>query len=394
MNSRRQILISHYATLLKKAASWAGLVALMGTTLVATPAGAAGAQLGARSATPTTLKNGATATYAVKYTASATNSAQAIRAIKLEICDSPLETTACAASGTASTNSNGASLGAATFVSDTGTGCNTNAYAASGGGGASTSGTSRLYTNATGNTPGSSQSCVLTTGAVVNPSGVGQKYYLRISTWNDAAATTTELDFGAVALETVNDIVVTANVQESLTFCTGTTTPGTCATLSGTSVKVGTTTDNILTNGTPSGGISYMHIDTNASSGYSITYNAPTLTSGANVIGNPTGTQTMAACAATPTPNNDCFGINTAVSNTATGLGSSAAPSGGVAPTCTGYTTADQYKFTAGSATTFCTAAAPTATTTYTVSYAAMAGPTTKTGAYSATFTWFATGNF
>ncbi len=388
MNSRRQVLTAHYRELLRKAASWAGLVALVGTTLVATPAAAVGTQMGARSATPSTLKGGATnVTYAITFKVSSTN---LIKGTKIEICDSPLETTTCAASASANTNSNGASLLTASLTSYTGTACNTNAVAASGGTGPGVSGTSRIFSNATGNSPTSANACTLTIVANNNPSGTNQKYYLRISNWSDVAASATEYDFGAVALETVSDIVASGNVQESMTFCTGTS-GANCAGISGSTVAVGTTADNILTNGTPSGAVSLMYIDTNAASGYTITYNAPTLTSGANTIGKPTGTQTMAACAS-GTTNGDCFGINAAV-NTDTGLGASAAPTGGVAPTITGYSTNDAYKFATGTQT-FATIAAPTATTTFKVSYAAQAGPTTKTGAYTATFTWVATGNF
>jgi hypothetical protein len=391
MNSKRQILITHYTMLVKKAATWAGLVALMGTTMVATPVGAFGTQMGPRSATPSTLKAAATGvTYTISYKVSSTH---VIMGTKIEICDSPLETTTCNASVTGGVNSNGASLATASLTTLTGTACNSNAVAASGGTGPGASGTSRIFSNASGNSPTSANACVLTIGTVTNPTGsaVPQKYYLRISNWSDTAATATEYDFGAVALETVSDITVSANVQEAMTFCTGTS-GADCGTIAGTTVAVGTTTDNILTNGTPSGAVSTMYIDTNAASGYTITYNAPTLTSGANTIGNPTGTETMAVCAATPTLNGDCFGINAAV-NTATGLTASAAPTGGVVPTITGYNTGDSYKFATGLQT-FATIAAPTATTTFKVSYAAMAGPTTKTGAYSAIFTWVATGNF
>src|SRR4051812_20987820 len=72
--------------------------------MAATP----GTQMGARSVTPDSSKAGDTASYSVSFKPG--TGISNLGAIKVEICDSPLETTACAASASANTNSNGASL--------------------------------------------------------------------------------------------------------------------------------------------------------------------------------------------------------------------------------------------------------------------------------------------
>lgn len=383
MSSRRQILLAHYARLLKKAAAWSGMLALMSTMFVAVPASAAG-QITTRSTTPSTSVAGATATYTTAFTLA--TSGQTVGAFKLEICDSPLSTTACANTG----NSSGATFTGATFGSVTCAACGGTAFA-----GGTFSGNSATVTHTAAAVTGT-PSVTIVINNVTNPSAANKTYYVRVSSYSDTAATTPAYpgtDFGAMALSTTTAVVVSANVQESLTFCTGTS-GANCAGISGSTVSIGTTADNILTSGTPSGGLSLMYVDTNAASGYAITYTSATgFVSGANTV-QAANNQTMATCAS-GAPNGDCFGINAAV-NTATGLGTSAAPSGGTAPTMSaGYGTNDTYKFVGnGSAQPFSSVAGPTTTTTYKVSYAAQAGPTTKPGSYSATFVWIATGTF
>src|SRR4051812_18316640 len=120
MGSRKQILIDHYSRLLRKGTAWAGLLALLGTMFVSAPASALGAQMGARSATVTTLKAGATASYVINFTPSSTNSGTAIKSIQVEICDSPLESVSCAGTG----SSSGADASSATLSATlSGTGC-------------------------------------------------------------------------------------------------------------------------------------------------------------------------------------------------------------------------------------------------------------------------------
>ena len=388
MKSRREVLKAHYSHLLRNVATKAAVVAIMLTTLVLPTTSQAAAQITARSTTLSSSVGAATSSYSTTFTLA--TSAQTIGAFKLEICDSPLATTACANTG----NSLGATFTGATFGStvcggtNPGT-CNGTAFA-----GGTFSGNSATVTHTAIASTGTPVVTIVING-VTNPTAVNKSFYVRVSSYSDTGATTPAYpgaDFGAMALSTTAALSVKANVQESLTFCTGTS-GASCATITGTTVNIGTTADNILTNGTPSGGVSLMYVDTNATSGYSITYTTATnLVSGANTIQS-AAAQTMATCAG-GAPNGDCFGVNLAV-NTATGLASSAAPTGGTAPTVNaGYATNDSYKFVSGSAQQVASLASPTTTTTIKASYAAQAGPTTKPGAYSTTFTWIATGTF
>ena len=89
-----------------------------------------------------------------------------------------------------------------------------------------------------------------------------------------------------MAVSTTQSLTVAANVQESLEFCVGTVSaPANCAAESGSTVNIGTGADNVLSASAPSGAISTMIADTNASTGYSITYFAGNLSSASDTIG-------------------------------------------------------------------------------------------------------------
>lgn len=111
-------------------------------------------------------------------------------------------------------------------------------------------------------------------------------FYLRITTFTDAAftlPTTSGQDTGVVAASTAANLTVTARIQESLTFCVGTTTvndattaPGACP-LSGTSVDLGVLTSGTnnysfprTDSGTATNGITQL--STNAVNGSSVSY--------------------------------------------------------------------------------------------------------------------------
>jgi hypothetical protein len=164
-------------------------------------------------------------------------------------------------------------------------------------------------------------------------------------------------------------------------------------------VNLGTGSDNVLSSSTPSGGISLMAIDTNATSGYVINY----------ITTSPGGTGGT-ACAGSLSSTNDCitdaggtagtfsagtskFGIN--LKNNATpDIGAEVSGSGS-AVAAAPYATVDNYAFQGGTTPrTVVSHAGPDLARLFTVAYAAQAGNTTKPGAYSATFTWIATGTF
>ena len=364
---------------------WLGLAAIMATMLVPMAASAAG-QITTRS---TTLSNSAGAGTGVTYVSTFTvaTSGQTLAAFKFEICDSPLSTSACVNTG----NSSGATF--------------TPASSASVSGGAGTwalgthSGNSALVTNSGVTTQTGTPTFTVTINGVTNPTAVNVSYYLRISTYTNTGATTPAYpgtDFGATALATTQTLTVAANVQESLSFCTGTTVAtsvSACTSESGSTVNVGTGADNVLSSSVASGGYSTMLASTNAATGYNITYYAPaTLTSGANTITAAASTgQTMAACSSNP---NGCFGINVyngANTLPAVGLAQQGSGSGTVTSP---YATLNSFAFNGAAATQVASATGPTVSNVYTVSYAAEAGTTSKPGAYSTTFNYICTGNF
>lgn len=376
---RQRILRAHYARLLKKAAAWTGLVAMMATTVVATPVSAA--QLTSRSATLGSSAAGATTNYTFTWTSP---TATTIQAIKFQMCDSPLEQTTC-------TQPSSGSLGSATFQTTSPTTAGLSAFAISG----TQNSTQVIISN--GSSAAAAGSYTVRLNNVTNPNVANTSFYLRITTYSNTAAST-QIDYGAMAVSTANQVQVSANVQESLTFCVGTSGTG-CGGggLTGTQVDLGTGTDNVLSASVPSGGISLMAVDTNASTGYAITYltSSPGGTGGSTCPGSLSSTNDCIANLAGTgfTAGTSGFGINLVANATpAKGAAKTGDAAGTVNPS---YNTADQFQLvTSGTAQPVASATGPTLATLYTVTYAAQAGSTTKPGAYSATFTWVATGNF
>lgn len=138
-----------------------------------------------------------------------------------------------------------------------------------------------------------------------------------------------------------------------------------------------------LTTSTTGSGTSQIGISTNASSGYSITVNGTTLTSGANNI-DALATQTASA------QGSEQFGINLR-DNATPNVGADASGSGTATPTAN-YNTADQYRFVTGDL--VASKASPDAHRLFTVSYIANVAGDTAAGSYTSTLTYIATANF
>jgi hypothetical protein len=201
---------------------------------------------------------------------------------------------------------------------------------------------------------------------VTNPSATNSTFFMRISTFSDAAWTT-PIDTGDVATSTAGQITVTASVDETLTF-----------TLATATVALGT-----LTTSSTGTGTSAMTIGTNGSTGYSIGYTGNTLTSGTNTI--------TAMAGAGSTQNSSQFGINL-MNNTTPAVGLAVSGSGTGTPG-TGYGTANSFKFnTLGD--TIASASLPTLTNVFTTSYIANINAVQAAGAYSTILTYTATANF
>jgi hypothetical protein len=393
MRSRGEILQAHYKELLKRAATWAGVGSILALSLVAGPVAATGAQITERSTTLGNSALSASTTYTFTFKPATTF---LIKAIKFETCTSPLETTSCSTvTGASMSTGSGFSTSSPTtapFTSNWATAT----------GSAAPSANAYWIHYATGDTltAGNSYSVRLT--SIVNPSTANLEFYTRITTYSDDASgapATVEKDFGAMAVSTANQIGVSANVQESLVFCVGTSGTDCTGGLTGTSVNLGTGADNILSASTPSGGTSLMAIDTNATTGYVITYitTSPGGTGGSTCAGSLSSTNDcitdFGGTAGTFVAGTSKFGINLR-DNATPNIGTTISGSGSGAVSAP-YNTVDNFAFQSGlTPRTVATAAGPTLSNLYTVAYAAQAGNTTKPGAYSATFTWVATGTF
>jgi hypothetical protein len=366
----------------------AGVALVLGSVLVPLSAQATnpGTQMGARSVTATTSKAGATPNYSLSFTPGTAGAN--LGAIKVEVCDSPLETVACAASGSAGVNSNGANVNVAFTASTALGGVSTvNSWSKNTGTSAGAGGTNIIITNSSaGGVVTTSTPSTFSLTNVTNPAGNNQKFYVRVTTYNSTSTFTgtQEIDFGAVALMTNQDIVVTASVQESLQFCTGITVGGACASVGAGAVPLGTGSGcPILSTANNCTGTSQMAAATNGNSGYSITYNGSTF-AGPNDVITATGTP-----GATSTINSKQFGL--AVTSK-TGAGSGAINTAG-----TNYdfsANGSKYAYVTGSPQTIAAAAGATAENVYTITYVANIDNTTKPGNYTATINYVCTGLF
>lgn len=120
---------------------------------------------------------------------------------------------------------------------------------------------------------------------ITNPTTENQTFFVRIATYDTTDATGTALDLGTVAASTTRQIVLDGTMPESLVFCTGATIGLTGGVPDCAKAGVGTIQFNQLFSPTDTAtASSQMAASTNAGSGYSITVNGPTLTSGSNTI--------------------------------------------------------------------------------------------------------------
>ncbi len=310
---------------------------------------ASAAQLTGRSLTLGSSVASATTTYAFTFTIPTTGTI--VKSFAADICTT--------ASGSCSTPSGFSN------TSSTLTGQPTNLGDASGWTvSTATSGSLRLSKSGNTTTPSSSQTVSFSN--VVNPSATNSTFFARITTYSDASWTTA-VDTGTVAASTAGQITVTASVDETLTF-----------TLSSATAALGT-----LTTSTTGSATSTMSAATNANSGYAITVNGTTLTSGANTI-------TALASQTASSQGSSQFGINLK-SNATPSIGSEVSGSGSGTAT-SNYGTADQFRFVTGD--TVASASGPTNSNTYTVSYIANISGSTKPGSYSTALTYIATATF
>ncbi len=186
-------------------------------------------------------------------------------------------------------------------------------------------------------------------------------------------------DTGTIALDIISNdqVTITATVDPTITFTIDDNAIG-FGTLSNTTGRWATA-DATGGNASPAlpTAANVLTVATNASSGYALTYNGATLTSGGNTIdvatvtGDGDGTQDV-----------EQFGLSLSTSGDATiasGYQRDATP---------------DFNFVASTTTTIASETGPTNTETFSVSYLANIRGNTEAGAYSTTLTYIATGTF
>ena len=337
--------------------SLAGLMALA-------PSTASAAQLTARKLTLSTsapTASAATTTYTFDFTTGTTATFQSFQA---QICTT--------ASGTCTTPT-GFANSSSTFTSSTLSGTWTVNTSTAGSIRATASGASST-------TSGTAKQIVF--GNVQNPTTTNTTFFARITLFSDTAYTTS-VDTGTVAASTATQISLTGTMDETLTFCTGTSITGTnCGTVAGSSVDFGTFSSSSTSSGT-----SVMAASTNGVGGYSITINGATLT-----CGTCSGSPTIAALATQTASSTGTaqFGANLR-DNATPNVGSD--PSGSGSGTYTSnYGTADSYRFVTGDS--VASASGATNANTFTVSYIVNVPAAQAAGTYTATMTYIATATF
>jgi hypothetical protein len=234
---------------------------------------------------------------------------------------------------------------------------------------------------------------------ITNPTGINQSFFVRISTYTAASLGGTQTDTGTVTASTATQIVLTGVMPESLIFCTGATISTTAGIPDCSTATVGTISFNQLFSPTDTATAkSQMAASTNATTGYSITVNGPTLTSGANTI----PAMTVAATGAHGTGQ---FGMNLKLNTTATSttpIGAEIAPASvglylkGQPIPSSGYDTVDTFKFASGDAIANSASggAGPTNSQIYTSSYIVNVTGSQTAGTYTTTLTYICTPTF
>jgi hypothetical protein len=350
------------ATLPKRIVTGIGIFVVAAAPILGIANIASAAQLTGRSVTLSSSAPSATGvTYSLSTAALPTTTA--VKSMQIQFCTAP--------SGTCTTPS-GFSASSSTLASQpTGLGATTGWTV-----NAATAGSLRIV-NASNATTTSGAVAVVWNG-VVNPTATNTTFYGIITTYSDAAWTT-PLDSGTVALSTATQIQVALTVGEALTFCAGTAITGqNCGTISGSTVNLGNGSTVATASGT-----SVLAASTNATSGYSITVNGTTLTSGGNQI-------TALAAGTASTVGTKQFGMNL-VSNTTPAVGSAVSGTG-TGAAAANYNAANTFRF--GTGETIATVGAPTNANAYTVSYIANVDGVTPPGAYTSNLTYIATANY
>jgi hypothetical protein len=263
-----------------------------------------------------------------------------------------------------------------------------------------------FLTRAAGVSPAANTAVTYQLLGVTNPTTTNQTFFVRINTFASANATGSATDTGTVAASTATQIVLTGTMPESLVFCTGMTISTTAGVPDCTTATAGAVAFNQLFSPTDTAiAESQMAASTNAGSGYAITINGPTLTSGSNTItalGSPTASlkgvsqfglnlRANTAAAAISFPGTVSPFISADVAVASNGTNFRAQPK-------TGYDTADTFTFNTGAtvADSGQGGASPVATDAqiFTASYIVNVPGSQAAGTYTTTLTYICTPTF
>lgn len=390
MKNRGQILRAHYIAMVKKIATYGGVFALLAAMFVSMPVYAF-SQVTSRSGLMGSSVPSASTTYTFNWTTPSSETGTTY-AISFALCTSPLQGSCTGATGASFTAgpavfSAGGSSSSFSAGWALGTGATTCPVA--------TASTVCIY-KAAGVAFGASQAESVEFTTVQNPSITGE-FYGQISTYTAINPESGLNDYGGLALSTAQQMTVSANVQEALTFCVGNTSNTSCASIGGATVPLNTSgsTSNPLSSSVTSYGNAYMDAFTNGQGGYVISYTGTSLTSSAGTITNAaSGGTTMTG----GSDGTEMFGFNV-VNNTAFGtLGAEgAAPSPNAATSYTaGYGTSDDIAYNSSSQQNVLTMTGANSNVNdlYSITYGCNISSTTKAGAYTATQAYLATATF
>lgn len=329
------------------------------------PQSAAAGQLTSRSLAVSSSLGNTSSTWTFTFSVAATT---ALNGISFQPCTT--------ASGTCTTPTSWTNSGA-TFSSLTYNGSSQSSWALD-----NAAGYLRIKNNSSAATV--SNPVVATFNTVTNPDTTNETFFVRILTYTGDDFTG-QLDSGVVASSTSQSITVSATVDESLSFCTGTSGVSTssCSGATGSSVGLQTAGSSNVTSSSTAFGTSQLGVGTNANSGYAITVNGVTLTSGGNTI-------SALASQTASTTGNEQFGLNLK-DNATPNVGSEADGSGSGTATAN-YGTVDQYRFVTGDSVASKNGAE--LFRRYTVSYIANITTATEAGSYSSALTYICTATF
>ena len=237
---------------------------------------------------------------------------------------------------------------------------------------------------------------------ITNPSATNSTFFVRISDYAATNATGGTIDTGTVAASTATQIVLTGTMPESLIFCTGQAITVTNSVPDCTTATAGLINFNQLFSPTDTAiATSQFAASTNALTGYSVTINGPTMTSGGNTI---TGMST----ADISRKGVSQFGMNLKLNTT--GSASSFATAGTSAEitpvsdgvnlkgqAAAGYNTVDTFKFLTGDPianSAYPSSAGPTNAQLYTAAYIVNVPGNQLAGTYTTTLTYICTPTF